>query len=94
TSNLPDLVIDSGSLPTLLSPLHLPQLIDVLEKSPEIKNIFYITEGGTGTYEILYFRNEPEAFKELRELGIKNYTNHELINWNPQSFSVFIPPTK
>lgn len=93
-SNLPDIVLDDNDNTQILLPIHLHEILELLKKTPEIKNIFYITSSNMSKYSIFYFRNEPLFFDEIKEMKIKDFTNSELINLKGHSFGFAIPIPK
>jgi hypothetical protein len=94
TSNLPDIILNENDNTQALLPIHLKKLLELFKKSPEIKNIFYITHSNMSKYSIFYFRNEATLFSEIKELGIKDYTGNELLNLKGHSFGFAIPMPK
>jgi len=94
SSNLPDIVLDENDKTQILLPIHLKELLDLMENSPEIKNIFYITQSNMSKYSVFYFRNEGTLSQEIEDLGIKDYTDKELINLKGHSFGFAIPIPK
>jgi hypothetical protein len=94
TSNLPDIVLNENDNTQILLPIHLKEIINMIIESPEIKNIFYITHSNMSKYSVFYFRNETTLIKEIEELGIKDYTDKELINLKGHSFGFAIPIPK
>jgi hypothetical protein len=94
TSNLPDIILNENDNTQVLLPIHLKELLELLKKSPEIKNIFYITHSNMSKYSIFYFRNEATLFREIKELGIKDYIGKKLLNLKGHSFGFAIPIPK